>query len=142
MQNIGCSAQIRHLSGPVWVSGQIAPEDVAVLAAAGFAHLVNHRPDGEEPGQPAGAALQRASEAAGMRMTLAPVSGLPGAEAVAATARVLAAADDAGKVLMFCRSGMRSTAAWAMAMRATGMDREAILATAAAAGYDLGRLPL
>ena len=44
--------------------------------------------------------------------------------------------------VMFCRSGMRSAAAWAMAERLKGVDAEDLREAAAIAGYDLGRVPL
>jgi len=47
---------------------------------------------------------------------------------------------DEGKTLAFCRSGTRSTYLWAMAARSRGMDGAAIVASAEAAGYDLGPL--
>jgi len=44
--------------------------------------------------------------------------------------------------VMFCRSGMRSASAWAMAQRLSGTDADALRDAAAEAGYDLGRVPL
>ena len=44
--------------------------------------------------------------------------------------------------MFFCRSGMRSAAAWAMAERRAGAEPDALREAAAAAGYDLSRLPL
>jgi uncharacterized protein (TIGR01244 family) len=40
-------------------------------------------------------------------------------------------------VLAFCRSGTRSTFLWALARAERGADAEALVAAAAAAGYDL-----
>src|SRR5690606_21900694 len=96
---------------------------------------VNNRPDGEEPGQPAGAALQAAAEASGLAYRANPISGRPGPDQARAQAEALAAAD--GPALAFCRSGMRSACAWAMAEVAAGADRAAVLAQAQGAGYDL-----
>ena len=126
----------------VFVSGQLRPADIAELAAQGFAWLVNHRPDGEEPGQPASDEVSTAAAAAGVSVVHAPVRGLPDAEAVAATARVLAGLKPGEKVLMFCRSGMRSSAAWAMARALDGVPTEELRAKTLAAGYDLSRVPL
>ncbi len=126
----------------VFVSGQLRPENVGELTAQGFAWLVNHRPDGEEPGQPSAAAVSEAASLAGMKVVHAPVRGLPDADAVAATSRVLAALKPGEKVLMFCRSGMRSSAAWAMARAREGIPPDELRARAAAAGYDLSRVPL
>ena len=126
----------------VFVSRQLQPADVADLASQGFAWLVNHRPDDEEPGQPSAQEVSDAASNAGLRVVHAPVRGLPDADAVAATARVLAELKPGEKVLMFCRSGMRSSAAWAMARALEGVPADELRAKAAAAGYDLSRVPL
>ena len=141
MKNSEANAVFRHLSGPVWVFSQLQLSQLQNLRDAGFASLVNHRPDGEEIGQPTAAALRRAAEALGLAVFTAPVSGLPDAAAVATTRAALLRAAD-GKILMFCRSGRRSTAAWAMVRCEDGADPAEVRATAAAAGYDLSRLPL
>lgn len=130
------------LDDAAFVSGQLDPRDAAELAGQGFTRLVNHRPDAEEPGQPSHFAVAEAAAAVGISCIHAPIRGLPDADAVAATAQVLAALQPGEKVLMFCRSGMRSSAAWAMTRRREGVDAEGLRARAAAAGYDLSRLPL
>lgn len=130
------------LTAQVLLSGQLTVADMATLAGLGFSHVVNHRPDGEEPGQPPAETLAQAAEAAGMVMVTAPVRGLPEPAAVEATRAVLDALGDDGKAALFCRSGMRSATAWAMAERLKGVDADDLRATAAAAGYDLGRVPL
>jgi uncharacterized protein (TIGR01244 family) len=44
---------------------------------------------------------------------------------------------------MYCRSGTRSAITWALAIRSLGRgEPEDLRAAAAAAGYDLSRLPL
>lgn len=133
---------LRSLSPQIWVAGGVRPRDIEALKALGFAWLVNHRPDDEEPGQATAEDIARTAEAASMRVTHAPVRGLPDVAAVAATRATLDALKPDEKALFFCRSGMRSAAAWAMAERMTGADPEALRAAAAAAGYDLARLPL
>lgn len=135
-------ASIRPLSPQVWVSGQVFPEQIAGLREAGFTCLVNHRPDDEEPGQPRAAAIARAAAEVGLVAVHAPVRGLPDAAAVAATRAALDALNPEDKAVLFCRSGMRSTAAWAMAERLAGGDPESLREAALAAGYDLGRVPL
>jgi len=134
-------AALRQLSPQVWVAGGVRPGDVAGLKALGFAWLVNHRPDHEEPGQATAADLARAAAEAGLTMTHAPVRGLPDDAAVAATRATLDAMKADDKALFFCRSGMRSAAAWAMAERLGGADPGSLREAAAAAGYDLGRVP-
>lgn len=136
------TAAIRPLSATVWVTGQVTQGQISGLRDAGFTCVVNHRPDGEEPDQPTAAEIARACTGAGLKVVHAPARGLPDAAAVAATRDALDTLGPDGKVLMFCRSGMRSAAAWAMAERLTGADPEALREAALAAGYDLGRVPL
>ena len=131
---------VRPLGPTVWASPQIELEDLAAIAALGVRRVVNNRPDGEDMAQPSSVEVEAAVRAAGMDYVHAPVAGMPGPGAVAAVTAVLAAGEP---VLMYCRSGTRSTVAWALAMR--GLDRaspDELRQTAANAGYDLSRLPL
>lgn len=132
---------MKKLQDGVWVSGRLDVADVPELARRGFRVLVNHRPDGEEPGQPTAAELAAAAEVCGILLVHAPVSGWPDAAAVQATADALDQAGD-GEALLFCRSGMRSAAAWALALRAQGVSVDEVRLAAGRAGYDLGRFPL
>lgn len=127
------------ITDSVWVAGQIQPQDIADLAQQGVRRIVCNRPDHEEHGQPERADLEAAATAAGVEFVFAPIQGMPGPEAVSLVAEAL---EDGSHVLLYCRSGMRSTAAWAMARSSAGDDPEQLRALAANAGYDLSRLPL
>lgn len=130
----------RTLTPDLRVSGQIALDDVQQGAAEGITRIINNRPDGEDPDQPTSAQVESAARAAGIAYVHAPVTGIPDAGTVS---RVGHALSQGGSTWMFCRSGMRSTAAWAMAMSQSGaMDTDTIRDIAAKAGYDLSRLPL
>jgi uncharacterized protein (TIGR01244 family) len=83
--------------------------------------------------------MEAAAREAGMAFAWIPVSGLPGPDQVASVADLLS---DGQPTVMFCRSGMRSASAWAMAQRLSGADAVALRDAAAEAGYDLGRVPL
>lgn len=135
-------AEFRTLGPGVLVSAQISADDIATAAAMGVTHVVNNRPDGEEYGQPAAAEIESVARAAGLAYHHAPIRGFPDAEAVQAVGAILEAAKPGDVILMHCKSGMRSTAVWAMARRSRGADADALRAAAAAAGYDLNRLPL
>ena len=128
---------MHRLEEGFFVAGQIGPDDLADLAAQGISLIVNNRPDGEEPGQPAAAEIEAAAAAAGLGYRFIPVTRLT-PEAVAATAEALRDAD--GPVLAFCRSGTRSTYLWALAKGQAGTDGEELVRKAAAAGYDLAPL--
>ncbi len=101
--------------------------------------IVNNRPDGEEPGQPAGAEIEAAAREAGMSYCHIPVGkdGLS-SDLVEAMAAALAGTD--GTILAFCRSGTRSTYLWALAASRLGADRDELVEKAASAGYDLAPL--
>lgn len=124
-----------RLDERVFVSGQLRPEDMAEIAALGVATIVNNRPDGEEPGQPSGDEIADAAEAAGLVYREVPVAGGIDADQIEAMAEVLADAE--GKLLLYCRSGMRSAFLWALAQRGSGLSGDEVIARAAAAGYDL-----
>ncbi len=132
----------RQLDERVLVSGQISAADIAGLAAQGVAVLVCHRPDEEDPDQPSGHDLAAVAQAHGMSFVSIPVRGMPGPEAGSATRRAIEDAPAGRSVLMFCRSGLRSTAAWALGQREVGDDAATLRAKAARAGYDLTALPL
>ena len=120
------------------VAGQIAPGDVAGMAAEGVTMIVNNRPDGEQPGQPAGSAIEAAAQEAGVGYRHIPVSGGLSPEQVEAMQQALDTAE--GQVLAFCTSGTRSTYLWALARARAGEEPDTIVARAAAAGYDLSAL--
>lgn len=142
MQTTAKIASLPRLSSQVWAAGQLLPHDLAGLRAAGFTCLVNHRPDDEEPGQPRASEIARAGAAAGLKVVHAPARGLPDDAAVRATRDVLDALKPDDRAVFFCRSAIRSAAAWAMAERLAGADARVLRDAAAAAGYDLSRVPL
>ncbi len=124
-----------RLDGKVLVAGQISPADVGAAADEGVSTIVNNRPDGEEPGQPDSVMIAEAARRAGLDYYHIPVAGGLSPDQVAET---LAAIESAkGQVLLFCRSGTRSTYLWALARSESGVDGEALIASAAAAGFDL-----
>jgi uncharacterized protein (TIGR01244 family) len=129
---------LKRINDHVSVAGQIQPEDVASLKAAGFVAIVNNRPDGESPGQPAGAEIEAAAKAAGLDYYFIPL-GRDGVspDMVEQTKSVLKGS--AGPVFCFCRSGTRSTTLWALS-QAGEMDAGEIILQAAEAGYDMSHL--
>ena len=130
--------KIAKLTPFLAVSPQIAEADLGALAAQGFRAVINNRPDGEAEDQPSSAALAAAAGRVGLEYRHVPVvSGKITDDDVAAFAQAL---DEVkGPVLAFCRTGTRSTTLWALA-EARHLDPDAILATAAEAGYDLAAL--
>lgn len=129
---------LKRINDHVSVSGQISPEDVATLKSLGFVAIVNNRPDGESPDQPAGEEIEAAAKAAGLAYHAIPL-GREGvnAELVDKTKAVIEGSD--GPVFCFCRSGTRSTTLWALS-QAGEMDASEIISQAAEAGYDMSHL--
>ena len=132
------SLTIRPIDDTIAVAPQIDPEDVPAIAAAGFVAILNNRPDGEEPGQPASDAVRTAAQAAGLGYTAIPVTQGFSEAQLDATMAMLDAAD--GPVLAYCRSGTRSCNLWALARARAGEAPQVIADKAAAAGYDLSAL--
>jgi len=128
---------MRQLDDKTMVSGQIQPEDIAAIKQAGVTMIVNNRPDGEDPGQPLAADIEAAAREAGIDYRFVPIRRGPGPAEVDEFRDAMHACGD-GKLLAFCRSGTRSTFAWALARREEGMDVEEIERRAGEAGVNLG----
>lgn len=127
---------IRPLAPGYAVSPQIEPDDLPAIAAAGFRTVVCNRPDHEVPHELGADALRAATEAAGLRFVLNPVT-----RDTMTQERVDAqrAALEDGPVLAYCQSGTRCSMLWALA-EAGRMPAADILAAARGAGYDLSPL--
>ena len=125
---------IRRVTDAFAVSGQIRPEEIAALAPR-FTVVINNRPDGEDPGQPTNAEVERAAEAAGLAYHHIPVTGAPNAEQVRLLQARLREAD--GPALAFCRTGTRCIVTWALGEALDGRPVETLVDQGRAAGYDL-----
>ena len=106
----------RAIAEDVWVAPQLTPQAMAEAASAGFRSVINNRPDFEGgPDQPTNAAIEAAAKAAGLEYRFLPVSGgYQSPEEAAACARLLA--ELPRPLLMFCRSGARSTKLYQLAL--------------------------
>ena len=112
------------------------PDQVAQLRDHGITMIVNNRPDGEDPGQPLAADIETAATNAGIAYRFAPIRRGPGPSEVEEMQEAMRECGD-GTMLAFCRSGARSTFAWALARREEGMNREEIERRAADADVSL-----
>lgn len=130
--------KIAQLSPGFSASPQIAHEDLPALAAAGFRAIVNNRPDAEAPDQPRSGELEAEARRLGLDYVHIPI--VPGQIEEAQVQRLRAfLARAQGPVLGFCRTGTRATQLWALEQAPRG-GVDAIIAAAAAAGYDLSSL--
>lgn len=131
--------KFKTLSESFFVAPQITAGDLRDAGALGVTLIVNNRPDGEEPGQPAGADLERAAKALGLYYVAIPIAGAAvGASDLDAFDK--AVAQNRGATLAFCRSGTRSTLLRAYARARAGAEIGPLIEEAAEAGYDLSRL--
>ena len=126
----------KQLDGKTLVSGQIAPDDLQRAKAEGVTLVINNRPDGEDPGQPTSAEIEAAAQAAGIAYCHIPIARGMGPTDIELMRRAMARAGE-GKLLAYCRSGMRSALAWAVASREEGVPRAEVEQKAAAAGFSL-----
>ncbi len=100
--------EYRQITDDYSVSGQITPEEVAAIKAAGFKSVICNRPDDEQPDQPSAASVRAAAEAAGLSFRHIPVvGGQMTADNVVGMAQALDEME--GPVLAYCRSGTRCT---------------------------------
>jgi uncharacterized protein (TIGR01244 family) len=132
--------QPRTLADDFSVSPQLAAEDFAELAAAGYKTVINNRPDGEEPGQLTAAEAQQLAQEQGLNYVHIPVK-IPDLTTAIVDQFSTALTDNPGPILAHCKSGTRSCVLWTMATaRQNTMSLEALMQCAAQGGYDLARM--
>ena len=126
---------IVKLTESLAVSAQITLEDVAQIAAAGYAVLINNRPDGEESAQVPSALIATAAEAAGMEYHHMPITAasFPGPDLDAISDLF---DDPSHPVLAFCRSGTRCANLWVAGV--ADSDLASAMKVASQCGFDLG----
>jgi len=109
---------VRAIAPDVCVAPQLTPAAMTEAAQAGFKSVVNNRPDFEHgPDQPTSADIEAAARAVGLEYRFLPVdSAYQSPEEIAAMAKLLA--ELPRPLLMFCRSGARSTRLFAAAAAA------------------------
>lgn len=129
---------IRPLTPTYAVSPQISPEDLPLIAGAGFSTVICNRPDAENPPEWQAAAMAEAAAAAGLQFHNLPLTHQTmTAENVARQRDLINAAS--GPVLAYCASGTRSSVIWSLG-QAGHLSTDQILAATAQAGYQLDQL--
>jgi len=110
------SVALQPIAQDVYAAPQLTPEAMAAAAEAGFKAVINNRPDFEGgPDQPTSAVIAAAAAAAGLQYAHLPVQGgYQSTEDIAACAKLLA--ELPRPLLMFCRSGARSTRLYSQAV--------------------------
>ncbi|RWK53097.1 TIGR01244 family sulfur transferase [Mesorhizobium sp.] len=111
--------EYRQISEDYSVSGQIQPDEVAAIKAAGFKSVICNRPDDEQPGQPSADTVKAAVEAAGLAFRYIPViSGQITAQNVEDQAEALDELE--GPIFAYCRSGARCTNLYGLIQQSKG----------------------
>lgn len=87
-------------------SPQLQPDDIRLVAEAGYKGIICARPDNEDPGQPSFAEIAAVAERFGLKAFHIPVSGPLGEGQLIRFQQALAETD--GPVLGYCRSGGRA----------------------------------
>jgi len=116
---------------------QITPDDIPAMKELGVTMLVNNRPDGEDVGQPASDEIEAAAKQSGIEYRHIPIARGLGPSDIEEMREAMHQVGE-GKLLAFCRSGYRSTLAWAVAKSEDGVPREELNRRASEAGFDLG----
>ena len=103
------SLSVSPIAADICVAPQLTPDAMAEVARQGFRSVVNNRPDFEGGAdQPTSARIEAAAIAAGLVYRYLPVAGnYQSPEEIAAFAAL--AAELPRPLLLFCRSGARST---------------------------------
>ena len=125
------------LSPKLTVASQPDLAEFAGMAQEGFTAVINNRPDGEEPSQPASSEEEAAARDAGMAYLHLPVGGTPLTEDTVRRFQK-AIEESPGPVLAHCRSATRCVNLWAIGEVIDGrMKREDLGPLGQGIGLDL-----
>lgn len=101
----------KQVDDKVHVGSQIGPDDVSQIGAMGFKGIICNRPDGEADDQPDYDDIAEIAENLGITMNYIPyLNGILTPKLLQKLTDAIDAVD--GPVLMYCRSGARSTVLW------------------------------
>jgi uncharacterized protein (TIGR01244 family) len=119
------------------IAGQLHISDMQKAATEGYTLIINNRPDGESFGQPNSEDLSAEAEKHNLTFVSLPFS-QPAQITPTMVAEFVRLFNEAeGKVLVFCRSGWRSTILWAAGMVALEMPIADVLEKTASIGINL-----
>lgn len=117
------------------VAGQLAEADLHQAQADGFSCIINNRPDGEDTESLQDDEVRSLAEKLGLAYHHVPVT--PGSMSPEQVGMIREIIDGTpGPILAYCRSGMRSSMLWGLAM-AGRVGTDDIIERAAMAGYDI-----
>lgn len=111
MNNDYLQLRVLPLETDVFATGQLFETDLKLVAEQGVRTVINNRPDGEARGQPLAEDLGAIAEELGMNYVFFPVVSNEITPAVSKKFAELIR-DIEKPLLLFCRSGARSTILW------------------------------
>ena len=127
--------EIRKVSEQFSVSGQLMPDALPALQAAGVRTLICNRPDHEAPDQPEHALIEQRARELGMEVHYLPVvHDTINAQNVEDFAALLRSSPS--PVHAWCRSGLRSITLWSLAQIRNGADPSEQVSNATRLGFD------
>ncbi len=129
---------LRQITEGYSVTPQIAPSDVAKLAAMGVTTLICNRPDAENPPALQAAVIQAEAEAHGIEFVYNPFQGGTMTQDHI-DEQADAIADSEGPVVAYCASGNRSTVVWGFGV-AGQIPVDTIIEIGASHGYPFEQL--
>lgn len=133
-------AEIRRVTEIFSVAPQIDIDDFKQIKNAGYALVVNNRPDGESFGQMTSMTAQEKATEHGLDYQYLPIAS-PTDMLNRADALIKAVINAKGPVLAYCRSGTRSVSLWSIASVKSGAETpESAIQKAKHAGYDLSHM--
>ena len=128
---------MKELPGDVFVSPQILPAQIHILAEQGMMTIINNRPDMEVPMQPLSEEMSDVAVKAKIDYAFIPMAG--GLTPGLIEATINAYETMPRPIFAYCASGTRSTVLWCFAhVQALGVD--GVLDAAAKAGYSLEQI--
>lgn len=105
--------RVLELAPQVYVTGQVFEHDLKLIAEQGIKSVMSNRPDGEAADQPPNADLARVAEELGIKYVYVPVvSGRITPQNIEDFRQAVVSLER--PMLIFCRTGARSTALWEM----------------------------
>lgn len=104
----------KHAAG-VYVSEQLSVEDISQAKAEGFVTIVCNRPDGEGGHQITSATLAAVADEHGLEFVYMPMTSP--SDAPGLVCQIAPILQSQGDVLLYCRSGRRSTALCTQALK-------------------------
>ncbi|PHS29544.1 MAG: TIGR01244 family phosphatase [Robiginitomaculum sp.] len=134
------TTRLRRITDGFATAPQLMIADMQAAKQAGFALILNARPDGEEDEdeQPPSLHLKEAAQTAGLAYAYVPILNGAAFSHNALIAAGEAMADNGGPVLGFCLTGMRSLRLWALASALYGREEpDRLILAAAVAGLSL-----